>query len=102
MAHTLRLPSESPAARSPSPRLAPRRSLPALPASLPTRSGSAPTDSPAGSVPHNSATVLHTPGLLPPVSCASAPQTVHECRYARHTPTPSHSTPPATAAVPPP
>src|SRR5207248_7809 len=69
-AHTPHPPSRFPAVLPPSPLHAPCISLPAHPASLPIPSDSAPIGSPAGSVPRNSATALHTPGLLLPVSCA--------------------------------
>src|SRR5271154_1185814 len=95
-AHTLLPPSRSPIVPPPSPRRAPRRSLLALPASLPIPSDSAPTDSPAGSTLHNSATALRTPALFSAVSSAPAPQTAPVCTSPPHTPPPSHSIPPVT------
>src|SRR6185437_4102702 len=92
-AHTLLPPSALQVTPPPSPRSAPRRSLPAPPPSLPALANNVPAGSLAGSTLRNSATFLRTPPLSSSVSSPPAPRSVPARNDGLDTLSPLRSTP---------
>src|SRR5580704_16789635 len=94
--------SVSPTAPPPSPGCAPCKSPLALLLLLPASSDNAPVDSHAGSTPHTSAVLPHTPPPPLPASAPPAPRSSRGCTSPPGTSLPSHSTPSTTAPALPP
>src|SRR5258707_758832 len=98
-AHTPLLPSKSPKALSPSPAIAPHRSLHVPPLPLPSHANIAPPDSLFDSAPHSSTPPLHIPPQSLPASSLPLPRFSPLCSFPSHPPSSSHSPPLPSAAA---